>query len=217
MKKMSDMKRYYIVEKGEKSGPFNLEEIRTKNINPDTLVWYYGLEKWKKAESIEELKEIFIQPPPIIKQEEDINIPPIPSEIKNNDYELASVSARFGGYLILNVIVLIIFFAAGGTVEELEQSEGFFEDALWAGIGGGAINGIFYPFFSGNLGHKLLGLKVIHKETGKPINNIFQGYIREFLKGFSSMVIIPLIWLFFDENRQNLYDKMTKTLVVKSS
>lgn len=211
-----EAKQYYLAENGKQAGPFSLQELKEKNLKRESLIWYDGLEKWKKAESMEELKELFVQPPPIAEQEEDVNIPPIPSEINNNEYELASVGARFGGYLLINVIVLIIFFAVGGTLDELEQSEGFFKDALWAGIGGAIINGIFYPFFSGNLGHKLLGLKVIHKETGEPMNNIFHGFSREFFKGVFSMVIIPVIWLLFDENRQNLYDKMEKTLVVKN-
>lgn len=209
--------QYYLVENEKQVGPFSLQELKEKKLKSESLIWFEGLDEWKKVESIEELKELFVQPPPISSQEENIIIPPIPSEINNKEYELASVGARFGGYLLVNVIVLIIFFTSGGTWDELEQSEGFFKDVLWAGIGGAIINGIFYPFFSGNFGHKLLGLKVINKETLEPINNIFHGFSREFFKGVFSVVIIPVIWLLFDENRQNLYDKMQKTLVVKNN
>lgn len=54
---MSDNK-YYIVENGKKSGPFSIEELKTKNIKIDTLVWYEGLENWKKAKEIETLRII---------------------------------------------------------------------------------------------------------------------------------------------------------------
>jgi uncharacterized RDD family membrane protein YckC len=210
--------QYYLVENGKQTGPFSFEDLKGKTLTSESLIWFEGLEKWKKADSIEELKELFNQPPPIteIEDEQNVSIPPIPTSDENIDYELAPIGARFGGYLLVNVIVLIIFFVVGGTIEDLENSDGFFRDALWAGLGGALINGIFYPFFSGNLGHKLLGLKVIHKENGEPMNNIFHGLLREFYKGVFSMVIIPVIWLLFDKNRQNLYDKMEKTLVVKN-
>jgi hypothetical protein len=54
---MSDNK-YYIVENGKKSGPFSIEELKTKNIKTDTLVWYEGLDNWKKAKEIEKLRII---------------------------------------------------------------------------------------------------------------------------------------------------------------
>ncbi|MBT6834477.1 MAG: DUF4339 domain-containing protein [Bacteroidetes bacterium] len=56
------MKKYYIVEKGKKSGPFNLEELRMKNINLDTLIWFDGQQDWDKAKNIKEL-EIIIKTP----------------------------------------------------------------------------------------------------------------------------------------------------------
>jgi uncharacterized RDD family membrane protein YckC len=30
-----------------------------------------------------------------------------------------------------------------------------------------------------------------------------------------SFLVVPVIWLLFDKKKQNLYDKITKTLVVK--
>lgn len=41
------------------------------------------------------------------------------------------------------------------------------------------------------------------------------GVIREGLKSVFSNFLIPIIWLLWDENKQNLYDKALKTIVVK--
>lgn len=52
---LRNMKKYYIVEKGKRLGPFNLEELRTKNITADTLIWFNGQQDWEKAKNISEL------------------------------------------------------------------------------------------------------------------------------------------------------------------
>jgi uncharacterized RDD family membrane protein YckC len=41
------------------------------------------------------------------------------------------------------------------------------------------------------------------------------GAIREAIKSLSAWLFIPIVWLLWDENRQNLYDKAVKTYVVK--
>lgn len=221
-----ETKSFYLVESGRQAGPFSFSDLKLKKIEPDTLIWFEGLEKWKKAKEIPELSTLFRKMPPPIDNFDDespeTRIPPIPSfsESISNDYELATIGQRFGGYLITSVIPLSLFFILGGSLAELETSletsEGFWLDMLYAGIGSGVFNGIFYPFFAGNLGHKLLGLKVIKKSDGSPVKSFFSGYGREFLKGALSSVIIPAIWLIFDEENQNLYDKIQGTLVVKS-
>ncbi|TDD97820.1 GYF domain-containing protein [Flavobacterium cellulosilyticum] len=60
------MKKYYLHIGTENSGPFDLEEIKIKRITKKTPVWFEGLENWKYAEEIEELKSVFIVTPPPI-------------------------------------------------------------------------------------------------------------------------------------------------------
>ena len=52
------MKKYYIFINEEQLGPFDIDELKTKNISRETEVWFEGLEKWKNAGEIEELKTI---------------------------------------------------------------------------------------------------------------------------------------------------------------
>jgi transcriptional regulator with XRE-family HTH domain len=77
------------------------------------------------------------------------------------------------------------------------------------------IGGVLYPVFSGNLGHKIFNLKVICAESGADYKKASEGAIREFLKYASSILLIPIIWLLWDNKNQNLYDKLTKTFVVE--
>ena len=79
------------------------------------------------------------------------------------------------------------------------------------------IGAVLYPICIGNLGHKIFNLKVISSESGVDYNKASDGAIREFLKYLSSYLIIPIIWILWDNKNQNLYDKLTKTFVVENN
>ncbi len=60
------MKQYYIYVNNEQVGPFYFEELKSQKISKETKVWFEGLEEWKNAGEIEELKTILLSiPPPI--------------------------------------------------------------------------------------------------------------------------------------------------------
>ena len=52
------MRQYFIHDGLKEEGPFNLEEIKQKNLKKETQIWYEGLEAWVNANSIDELKQI---------------------------------------------------------------------------------------------------------------------------------------------------------------
>lgn len=43
------MKRFFYSDGAEQFGPYSLEELKEKDIQPDTLVWYQGLDEWTPA------------------------------------------------------------------------------------------------------------------------------------------------------------------------
>lgn len=60
------MRRYFYSKGQEKEGPVTLEQLKEMGIQPKTLIWHEGLEDWKEALDIEELKELFeLSPPPL--------------------------------------------------------------------------------------------------------------------------------------------------------
>ena len=68
---------YYYSLNGQQLGPVSLEELLTKNIEHDTLVWKDGLADWVKASEMPELaSKLATVPPPITK--EDIEPEPQP-------------------------------------------------------------------------------------------------------------------------------------------
>jgi F0F1-type ATP synthase membrane subunit b/b' len=76
------MKQYYIFINEERKGPLTFVELELENISNETLVWYDGIPEWKKANEIEELKELFKATPPPINPVS--KIPPLPISKKNS-------------------------------------------------------------------------------------------------------------------------------------
>ncbi len=64
-------KMYYYAKDQEPKGPFNIDEIeemiKKGTIASDTLMWATGMEKWTKANRIEEVETLFnyLTPPPL--------------------------------------------------------------------------------------------------------------------------------------------------------
>ena len=60
------MKKYFLHDGTESSGPFDFEELKAKKITKKSPVWFEGMENWKYAGEIDELNSLFVViPPPI--------------------------------------------------------------------------------------------------------------------------------------------------------
>ncbi|MGB2153652.1 MAG: RDD family protein [Flavobacteriaceae bacterium] len=136
-------------------------------------------------------------------------------------YKLASKSKRLFASLIEGVIymllVMVVFLGIGKSFVEYLNRDFEFLEIVYSAMAGIVIGGIFYPLFSGNLGHRILNIKVISEETGEDYNKAEKGAIRECLKYVLAYLIIPILWILWDTKNQNLYDKLTKTLVVEKN
>lgn len=51
---------YYIIESGERRGPYTFDALRGLGINKDTLVWRQGLVDWVKASELQELAPLLV-------------------------------------------------------------------------------------------------------------------------------------------------------------
>ena len=161
-------------------------------------------------------------PPPIPGAENKSNTtPPPPITINITDtgkyfgYELARRRERLFAVIVEGIIIMIpmlIFF--GDNSLDAENSFNLtlsIQSAIFSAI----LGAIFYSMWSGNLGHKIMGLKVISSVDGSDYNKWTSGALREGLKSIFGIVCIPVIWLLWDNDRQNLYDKVINTYVVK--
>ncbi len=74
---------------------------------------------------------------------------------------------------------------------------------------------IFYPKYGGNFGHMILGMQVTN-ENGEVIIDGVEGAKREVLKGLFGSFVLLNLFLLIDSKKQNLYDKVLNTYVVKN-
>ena len=214
---------FYIAVNGQQTGPFSFDDLRTKNIQRDTLIWTEGLDSWTKAEMLPLVKDILRAIPPPLPNTESKSIfqqvPPSPISIpqqtaKYFGYELARRRERLFASIVESIIiaipVLIIF------TESISNNDPYsFGSIAGTTVLSAILGAIFYPMWSGNLGHKIMGIKVISSVDGTDQNKASEGAKREVLKNVFSLLILPVIWLLWDDNRQNLYDKVVNTYVVK--
>jgi hypothetical protein len=61
------MNTYYIHNGNESSGPFGLDELKSEKITKTTPVWCQGMEDWKYAGEVAELKSLLMVTPPPLK------------------------------------------------------------------------------------------------------------------------------------------------------
>ena len=57
------MKKYFLHNGTEPSGPFDFEELKAKRITKKSPVWFEGMENWKYAGEIDELSSLFVVMP----------------------------------------------------------------------------------------------------------------------------------------------------------
>ncbi len=213
---------FYIIENSQRQGPLSFEELKSRKIQKETLVWYEGLDSWTKAEYLPLLKDILkASPPPMpnsSNQQKQFE-PPIPTKTnlmsKYYGYTLASRTERFIASLLEFIIIFIPLIAIFGADLIEGQDTYSITSILTSALFSTIYGAILYPVFSGNLGHKLLGLKVISSTDGSDFNKAGNGALRELLKSIFGLVFIPYFWLLWDKDKQNLYDKVVNTYVVK--
>ena len=58
------MKKYYLHNGTESSGPFDIEELKIKKITKASPIWFEGMLQWKTAGELPELNHLFISKPP---------------------------------------------------------------------------------------------------------------------------------------------------------
>lgn len=118
------MKKYYLHNGTENIGPLDLDELKAKAITKNTQVWCDGMEDWKNAGEVEELKSILsVVPPPIAKKTE-IKQEPITSNKKTHWFW------RIIRVLAILIIVFIAIIAFVDYMNEKNSSSSYEESIM---------------------------------------------------------------------------------------
>jgi len=93
------MSKYYIKEGDDRKGPFGLPELMDLKVYPETLIWFEGLDDWKPASEIQELKPVIrqrtVSPPPQLPEQ------PLAKSNKNQGIVIGLVA-------VLIIIILVV-------------------------------------------------------------------------------------------------------------
>ena len=95
-------KIYFLFVNDQQIGPFSLDELKAKHINPETYVWYEGLDDWTQVRNIEGLKSLFSSIPPQFNKNTKENI-----SQKSHDKILGMKKLRFYA-LVFSICLLSI-------------------------------------------------------------------------------------------------------------
>ena len=115
------MKKYYLHNGTESSGPFDIEELKAKKITPQSPVWFEGMEKWKIAADIPELHVLFVVQPPRL---EPITESPRPknSAPRTATRQILGLS-RNTFFVVLGVLILTVITIVFNTLNENRKRE----------------------------------------------------------------------------------------------
>ena len=116
------MKKYFYSNEQGEQGPVTLEELKQKDITLKTLIWHEGLDDWKEAESIDELKEIFELGPGRIDTKGEVNDLTTPSDFNENKSKLPNAPKKYL-WLILIPTILILSFGIGYGIGFFDQDD----------------------------------------------------------------------------------------------
>lgn len=106
---------FYILENGERKGPYTIEELRQNKVSPDAMVWTEGEADWRRAGDIPALSALFPAAiPPVPPAENPQQRPPMPKT-----------------WLVESILVMVLCCLPFGLVGLVYASK--VETAYWAG------------------------------------------------------------------------------------
>lgn len=111
------MKKFYLHNGTEQMGPFDVEDLKQKNINKNTPIWHEGLSDWTTADKINELNDLLLSstPPPfsgVKSEQQTFNKPVMQNQIKSTKIEVKKKS-HVGLIVFILIVVLIL---GGGAI-----------------------------------------------------------------------------------------------------
>lgn len=120
---------YYVLINGVKQGPFSMEELRTKGLSRDSMIWKIGQSQWLPAYQVPELSELVSEIPPE---------PPTIKKVMPKTWLVESILATifcclpFGIVGIVNATKVDTLYLNGNYEEAVLRSNNARKWTLWA-------------------------------------------------------------------------------------
>jgi uncharacterized RDD family membrane protein YckC len=194
---------YILVIKGKPEGPFSIEELKHKNIQPGDFVKTPEMDDYKEAHEIAELRELFgFAKPTLLMQ-----------YYASFDQRLLASALDF--FILFGIFVIIAFI----TILFIPDKETRIITAIAILSIAPLANGIYHIVMESSVkqatyGKQLLKIKVVDMQ-GKRIST-GQAFGRNCCKIFSTLTFcIGYLLAFFNKKQQCLHDMMAGTMVIK--
>lgn len=127
--------KYYIIKDRKKVGPLTAEQINEEQLFEDSLIWFEGLDNWKKCSEVkEEIPSLKLISQP----------PPTPDEIWRKKLNKAATQALKESSVFMIFIAPTVFFFSGGFKEDHEIRSDFL--GVYADVN--TIRYVYMPTFS---------------------------------------------------------------------
>ncbi len=116
--------KYYIAVNGKHEGPYEIEQLKEKNVAPDTYVWCEGMAEWKPASEVEEVRAAMVAsvssqtPPPF----SGASVPPVPP-VKPQYAQQAPPAESPKTWLVESILVTVFCCLPFGIVGIIKASE----------------------------------------------------------------------------------------------
>src|SRR6218665_1197937 len=107
------MKKYFIHNGSTQHGPYDLDELKKKNINKDTPIWSEGIPEWTTAGQLDELSSLFLVTPPSLSQN-----PPVFKGAPVNEKSRErgkSKTALYAGLTIGALAIVVVMMMVGNN------------------------------------------------------------------------------------------------------
>jgi uncharacterized RDD family membrane protein YckC len=194
---------YLVVINGKPTGPYTFDQLKDLNINSQTFVKAKGMDDFKEAHAIEELRELFGFSKGFVE----------PQYFAGFDQRLLALAIDYFFFLAIYVLAILCSFAfISNSSERLVVFFTFLPSIVVAKF--------IYTIFaessikSATWGKRLVGIKVTNLQ-GQKIT-LSQSILRNVSKLFS---IIPLgfgyIYCFFNSKNQCWHDIPSNCVVIK--
>jgi hypothetical protein len=114
------MKKYFLHDGTESSGPFDLEELKAKRITKNSPVWFEGMENWKTAGEIPELASVFVVVPPPIPSFSAV--PPKPKLEELEERKILGLPKKTF-FIVLGSLIALTIITVLNTIEDNRSRE----------------------------------------------------------------------------------------------
>jgi uncharacterized RDD family membrane protein YckC len=208
--------RYYILEDGEQTGPFSLEELIDREPDIHTRVLSPEENAWKDACDLPELYDYF--------RAQGINFP--------TETNLASPLVRLGAFVIDFILagiiweLVILLLSSRGVLPNIDTLLRVYAQGKMSAHNMLVMEMVVYltliiyntlgeaSTMKASIGKRICGLMVVNAD-GEGISFLI-ALARSLGKVVSiSFWFIPFISIFWTEHRQTLHDYLAKTYVIK--